>query len=278
MARFIATDSTSDLPESFKHLNNIKIVPLNVHINEEVFKDGIDLTNKVYYQRLRNESISPLTSQPSSGDFMIVFDSLAQGDEMLVILISSLLSGTVQSALLASELVMQQKQGIKIEIIDSQSAAIGLGFQVMRAYEMIKTEKSLTEIKAEVLRIQDKSKIFFVVDNLEYLFRGGRISGIGKQIGNILQLKPILILKEGKVEVFDKVRTKHKAVNRILDEVKKDAANIENLAVLHIDNEKEAQELAKEIGLFYPGPILITEPGPVIGTHTGPGTIGLAYY
>lgn len=277
MAKFIVTDSTSDLPDSFKQINNIKIVPLNVHINEEMFKDGIDLTNKVYYQRLRNEPISPLTSQPSVGEFVTVFDSFEPGDEVVVILISSHLSGTFQSAMLAREIVMQKKE-LKIEIIDSLSATIGLGFQVIRAYEMICADKYLTEIKVELLRIQDKNKIFFVVDNLEYLFRGGRISGISKQIGNLLQLKPILTLVEGKIEVLDKVRTKHKAVKRIIDEVKNCDDSIEQLSILHIDNEEEALALAKEIRQFYSGPVLITEPGPVIGTHAGPGTIGLAYY
>lgn len=278
MAKFIVTDSTSDLPDSYKQKSNIRIVPLNVHIHNEEYKDGVDLTNQIYYQRLRSEPISPLTSQPSSGDFLAVFNSFDPGDEILVILLSSFLSGTTQSALLASEIIGQQNQDLKIEMIDSQSAAIGLGFQVMRAYEMIETGKSLTEVKAELLRIQDKNKIFFVVDNLEYLFRGGRISSLSKQIGNILQLKPILTLNEGKIEVLDKVRTKPKAISRILAEVKQDLAHIENLAVIHIDNVKEAEQLAEEVCSFYRGPIQITESGPVIGTHTGPDTLGLAYY
>lgn len=278
MAKFIVTDSTSDLPEPYRLKSDLMIVPLNVHINDQVFKDGIDLTNQIYYQRLRNESISPLTSQPSTGDFLTVFNNFDPGDEILVILISSVLSGTAQSALLASELAMQQKPGVKIEIIDSLSAAIGLGFQVMKAYDLMLAGKTMTEIKAELLRIQDKDRIFFVVDNLEYLFRGGRISGISKRIGNILQLKPILTLVEGKIEVFDKVRTKQKAISHILDEARKNAAEMEKIAVLHIDNEAEARLLAEEIGSFCDKPVLITEPGPVIGTHTGPGTVGLAYY
>jgi len=277
VAKYIVTDSTSDLPDSFKKENIIKIVPLNVHINDKTFKDGVDLTNKNYYHRLRDEAITPLTSQPSVGDFVNVFDSFAGGDEIVTVLISSHLSGTVQSALLAREIVLQKKE-LKIEIIDSLSASIGLGFQVMRVFEMIHMQKYMTEIKVELLRIQDKSRIFFVVDNLEYLYRGGRISNVSKQIGNLLQLKPILTLGEGKIEVFDKVRTKHKAVRQILNLAEQDVSNIEKLAILHIDNEEEALQIVEEIKLFYQGTILITEPGPVIGTHAGPGTIGLAYY
>ena len=277
MARYVVTDSTSDLPFPFRKDDGIKIVPLNVHIHDKTFKDGVDLTNQEYYKRLRNESISPLTSQPSAGDFAEIFDSCADGDEIVAVLISSHLSGTVQSALLARETVLQ-KRDLKIEIIDSLSAAIGLGLQVIKCAEMIQADKTITEIKAELLRIQDKSRIFFVVDDLEYLYRGGRISNISKQIGNLLQLKPILTLVEGRIEVFDKVRTKQKALRQILKQAKEDVMQIERLAIIHIDNEEEASIMAREVKEFYSGPLLITEPGPVIGTHAGPGTIGLAYY
>jgi len=277
MARYVVTDSTSDLPFPFRKDDGIKIVPLNVHIHDKTFKDGVDLTNQEYYKRLRNESISPLTSQPSAGDFAEIFDSCADGDEIVAVLISSHLSGTVQSALLARETVLQ-KRDLKIEIIDSLSAAIGLGLQVIKCAEMIQADKTITEIKAELLRIQDKSRIFFVVDDLEYLYRGGRISNISKQIGNLLQLKPILTLVEGRIEVFDKVRTKQKALIQILKQAKEDVMQIERLAIIHIDNEEEAPIMAREVKEFYSGPLLITEPGPVIGTHAGPGTIGLAYY
>lgn len=277
MARYVVADSTSDLPFPFRKDDGIKIVPLNVHIHDKTFKDGVDLTNQEYYKRLRNESISPLTSQPSAGDFAEIFDSCADGDEIVAVLISSHLSGTVQSALLARETVLQ-KRDLKIEIIDSLSAAIGLGLQVIKCAEMIQADKTITEIKAELLRIQDKSRIFFVVDDLEYLYRGGRISNISKQIGNLLQLKPILTLVEGRIEVFDKVRTKQKALIQILKQAKEDVMQIERLAIIHIDNEEEASIMAREVKEFYSGPLLITEPGPVIGTHAGPGTIGLAYY
>lgn len=277
MARYVVTDSTSDLPFPFRKDDGIKIVPLNVHIHDKTFKDGVDLTNQEYYKRLRNESISPLTSQPSAGDFAEIFDSCADGDEIVAVLISSHLSGTVQSALLARETVLQ-KRDLKIEIIDSLSAAIGLGLQVIKCAEMIQADKTITEIKAELLRIQDKSRIFFVVDDLEYLYRGGRISNISKQIGNLLQLKPILTLVEGRIEVFDKVRTKQKALRQILKQAEEDVMQIERLAIIHIDNEEEASIMAREVKEFYSGPLLITEPGPVIGTHAGPGTIGLAYY
>lgn len=277
MAKYVVTDSTSDLPISYRKENQLRIIPLNVHVLDKTYKDGVDLNNQEYYKRLRREPISPLTSQPSSGDFLAIFDNFADDDEIAVVLISSCLSGTIQSALLARDIVLQKRK-MKIEIIDSLSTSLGLGFQVMRFCDLLEEGKSLTEVKAELLRIQDKSRVYFVVDDLEYLFRGGRISRISKKIGNLLQLKPVLALNEGQIEVFDKVRTKPKAIRKILQLLQDDSAEIEKLAVIHVDNEEEASKILREIETFYPGPILIAEAGPVIGTHTGPGTIGLAYY
>lgn len=277
MAKYVVTDSTSDLPISYRKENQLRIIPLNVHVLDKTYKDGVDLNNQEYYKRLLREPISPLTSQPSSGDFLAIFDNFADDDEIAVVLISSCLSGTIQSALLARDIVLQKRK-MKIEIIDSLSTSLGLGFQVMRSCDLLEEGKSLTEVKAELLRIQDKSRVYFVVDDLEYLFRGGRISRISKKIGNLLQLKPVLALNEGQIEVFDKVRTKPKAIRKILQLLQDDSAEIEKLAVIHVDNEEEASKILREIETFYPGPILIAEAGPVIGTHTGPGTIGLAYY
>lgn len=277
MAKYVVTDSTSDLPISYRKENQLRIIPLNVHVLDKTYKDGVDLNNQEYYKRLLREPISPLTSQPSSGDFLAIFDNFADDDEIAVVLISSCLSGTIQSALLARDIVLQKRK-MKIEIIDSLSTSLGLGFQVMRSCDLLEEGKSLTEVKAELLRIQDKSRVYFVVDDLEYLFRGGRISRISKKIGNLLQLKPVLALNEGQIDVFDKVRTKPKAIRKILQLLQDDSAEIEKLAVIHVDNEEEASKILREIETFYPGPILIAEAGPVIGTHTGPGTIGLAYY
>jgi DegV family protein with EDD domain len=275
MALNIITDSTADLPAHFAENNSVKVVPLNIHIRNEVFRDGIDISNSDYYSLLRREKIFPLTSQPSSGDFLNIYENLQNNDDALVLLISSQLSGTIQSAQLASD--MMDNKDIRIEIIDSLSTTTGLAFQVIKACELKKAGKNIDEIKAEIGKIRDQLKIFFVVDDLEYLSRGGRISHISKLIGSILQIKPVLCINKGKIEVFEKIRTRKKAVERIIFELN-NYENLQKLAVIHVDALDEALLLHDKIKEFFPGKILINEVGPVIGTHTGPGSLGLVFY
>jgi len=276
MAKAIITDSTVYLPPPVVEQYEIKVVPLNVQIKNKNFKEGVELANRDYYSLLRQERVFPQTSQPSAGDFFKAFSSLQNGDEALVILISSALSGTVQSALIARD--MLKNDNIKIHIIDSNSTAIGLALQVIKACEMLAQGEEMDTIKQELQRIQSKSKLFFAVDDLEYLARGGRISHLSKYLGNILQLKPILHLQNGRIEIFKKIRSKQKAVKTILEELKKDLEQIEKVAIAHVDALEEAEQLHNEVSKIYNGNILIAEAGPVIGSHVGPGTLGLAYY
>lgn len=276
MAKIIITDSTAYLPDAIISQYGVKVVPLNIHFHDRVFQEGIDLTNSDYYHTLRREPIFPLTSQPPAGNFTEIFKKLKPGDEALVILISSSLSGTIQSALLARDILANNQ--ISITIIDSQSTTIGLAFQVIRACELIAEGIEIPVIKSELEKIQESTRLFFVVDNLEYLVRGGRISHLSKYIGNFFKIKPVLWIKSGKIEVFKKIRTKKKAINVIIEELKDYPETVERIAITHVDSPDEAQYLLKEITKIYPADIPIIETGPVIGTHVGPGSIGLAFY
>lgn len=275
MALKIITDSTADLPAFFAEKNGVKVVPLNVHIRDKVFRDGIDISNTEYYSLLRKEHVFPLTSQPSSGDFFNIYKGLQNNEQALVILISSKLSGTVQSAQLAKD--MLNNKDLKIEILDSLSTTTGLAFQVMKACELAEKGKEIDEIKTEIEKLQKQIRLFFVVDDLEYLSRGGRITHASKYIGNILQIKPVLCLKKGEIQVFDKIRTRKKAIEKIVLELE-NSQNIERLAVIHVDALDEALLLRNKIKNLFPGEILVSEVGPVIGTHTGPGSLGLVFY
>lgn len=277
--RLIITDSTASFPPGFVEENNITIVPLKINIEDKSFREGIDIENREYYKLLRSKPVFPQTSQPAAGDFLKIFKTLKPGDEALVILISSQISGTFQSAEIAKNMLNNNK--INIQIVDSFSTIIGLGFQVMKACELSKAEKSLDEIVSELKLIKEQTKILFVVDDLEYLSRGGRISHTAKKIGNLLQLKPVLsLISTGRIEVYDKVRTKGKAVKRILEEFKKEASKAETeiLSVVHVDSPEEAESIYKQVKEFYTGPVIITEAGPVVGSHVGPGAVGLAWY
>lgn len=276
MSRLIITDSTSDLPDDFIRQNHIHIVPLNIHLEEREYKDGIDLRPAELYSRLRSEDIFPRTSQPSAGDFLEVLQSLQNDDECLVLVLSSELSGTYQSALLAQD--MLQASGAEIHVIDSRSASIGLGFQVMAAQDGLNQGKDTADVLTELAQMRRTTRLFFAVDTLDYLARGGRIGQLGKTLGNLLQIKPVLHLSDGRVDLLEKVRTKPKAVQRILDVFAAEADRANRVAVLHVDALEEGQDLMAQVKELYSGPVLLIQPGTVIGSHTGPGTVGLCWY
>jgi DegV family protein with EDD domain len=273
LVKFLVTDSTANLGIETIQKYQIKVVPLNVHLPDLVFKEG-EVPNSEYYRRLKEEKFSPQTSQPSPADFLDVFNLLQPEDEAIVILISSHLSGTVQSALIARDMFSYPEH---ITVIDSYSSAMGLGFQVIKAAHMIKEGKSLTDITNEIVSVRDSMKLFFVVDTMEYLVRGGRVSHISGFLGNMLKIKPILYLKDGQIRLYDKVRTRQKALEELMNLLQQDIENIHKVAVVHVDAEEAAGLLAQRIKEVFPDPI-VGELGPVIGSHTGPGTLGLIYY
>lgn len=275
MSIAIVTDSTANIPAGLIEKYDIKIVPLNIHIKDKVFREGIDISCQDYYELLRCEPVFPKTSQPSAGDFLNIFESYPDDHEILVITISSNLSGTMQSAGTAAAMAQGSR---RITLVDSESTSIGQGFLIERSCEMMEKGCSLKDIKVELERIKQNNRLFFVVDNLEYLARGGRISQISKYIGTVLQMKPILHLHEGKIELFDKVRTSSRAINRILGEMKNDLDRIQQLAVIHVSAPREALQFKGMIQEMYQQEVEIYEATPVIGTHVGPGTIGLAYH
>ncbi|MEA1961649.1 MAG: DegV family protein [Bacillota bacterium] len=276
MSVVIITDSTSYLSPAIIDQYQIKLIPLNIHINGESFKEGQKYTNETYYNLLKNNPIFPTTSQPSTGEFLEVFEQLLPGDQALIILISSGISGTVQSAQIARSMVTTPD--VSITIVDSVYAAMGLGFQVIRACELLEDGKNIAEIVDELNRIRTRMQLFFVVNDLEYLSRGGRISKIGSVVGNILKLKPVLSLEDGEIGLFEKVRTFPKAVGLIRDQLIKEKSHIEKICVIHVNAPELAEALKKELEAIFTIPIIISEPGPVIGSHVGPGTIGLCYY
>lgn len=277
MARIVVTDSTSYLPLDIIQKYKIKIVPLNVHIPGLDFKEGEHYSNREYYKLLEDGKFFPTTSQPAAGDFLKVFEQLEDGDEALVILLSSKLSGTFQSALMAREMLAEE-QRTQIHIFDSESGALGLGFQVIHACERIEDGIPTEQIWRELGQIRSKMQIYFIVNNLEYLVRGGRLNKLSGAIGNILQLKPILYVKDGELALYEKVRTLPKAMKRIQDELDENRDSLSKIAVVQVNALETANELQKELSHRYGVPVVICEPGPVIGSHIGPGALGLIYY
>ncbi len=276
----VVTDSTAYLPKEVQERLNITVIPLNVLWGEEVLKDGVDIMPSEFYERLQSAKLMPKTSQPSAGEFVDLFQAVAEKynvDTIVAILISSKLSGTISSAEAAREML----SGINVEVVDSLSTSMGLGFQAMVAAEAAQAGAAAREVAEAARDLVYRIQLLFVVDTLEFLHRGGRIGGATRLLGTVLSLKPILELEGGKIESLDKVRTKKKAVERLLDVAleRRGASNIPRAAVLHANVPGEGAALLDEFASrLDPRELYLTEISPVIGTHTGPGALGAIFY
>lgn len=277
----IVTDSGVNLPEAVQESHQIHVVPLKVILGEETLRDGIDIAPSAYYQLLRAASQLPTTSQPSTGDFVEVYSRLsAEVDAILSIHLSELLSGTIKSALAARELVNR----VPIEVLDSRSASLGLGFVVLAAAREAQRGGDLPEVVATAQELIPRINVIFVVDTLKYLHMGGRIGGASAMLGTALKIKPLLHLYEGRVNPLERVRSKCRATERMLEIMAQrleadDFDGVLHAAVAHADREDEALELKEQVlSRFQPAEFYLSELTPAIGTHAGPGTLGLGWY
>ena len=271
----IITDSTSYLPPERLEEYEIEVVPLEITLGGTRFREG-EMSNREYYSRLRSTSDFPTTSQPPVGDFVKVFERYGPQETYICLVISELLSGTLHAAESAASLLPDYD----ITVMDSRSTAMGLGFQVLKAAEMGRQGFGRDQIIQEVVKLGSEVMIRFVVDNLEYLVRGGRLGKTSGMLGNLLQVKPILGIIDGRIDALKKVRSKRRAVENIVEELKSqvDKGRISEVAVCHADVESEAMELKEQVEAFFPKPKLVREVGPSLGSHTGPGVLGLVYY
>jgi DegV family protein with EDD domain len=280
MSKFaIVTDSTSYLPKEFIQKHNITITPLVLIWGDEMFQDGVDIQPAEFYSRLKTAKVMPTTSQATPATMHSAFQGLVdQGFDVLGIFISSKLSGTMQSAIQARE--MMGSAGEKVTLVDSQSTSIALGFQVLATARAKDAGASLKECADLAQKAHEKTGIYFAVDTLEFLHRGGRIGGAQRFIGSALNLKPILALKEGKVEGVERIRAKSKAHDRMLELVAEQVKGKSNIriATLHANALEDAKSLLdRAANMINPVETILSELSPVVGTHTGPGTIGLAF-
>jgi DegV family protein with EDD domain len=275
----IVTDSTAYLPEEIVRQHDICVVPLYVHFGTEAFREGVELSNEEFYRRLKEAPELPTTSQPSAGEFHEVFAPIIDaGHEIITLTISSKLSGTWNSAMAAKEMLPDAP----ISVVDSLSTSVGLHLMVDAAIEAAAAGATRQEIVDQIERAKQEMQLFFVVDTLEYLARGGRIGNAKAFLGTILKVKPILVLQDGAIEPLEQVRSKSKATARMLDLVEEYVGGngrTSKVAVTHALVPKDAELIGQElVGRLGCGQPLMGELGPVIGTHTGPGMVGIAAY
>lgn len=274
----VVTDSTAYLPDDLISAYNITVVPLVVIWGEETLLDNIDITPKAFYTRLSTSKTMPSTSQATIQAFAEVFENLhTKGYEILTVVISSALSGTLDSAIQAKKLVPEAK----IELIDSELTSLPLAYMALAAARAAKYGASIEICKQIVEEIRDHTEVFFAVDTLEFLHRGGRIGGASRFLGTALNLKPILQLQDGKIEALERVRTSKRAHDRLIELIKSGVnghQHINMMGVVAASAPEAASNLLNAIKKsFSPSEILVGNLSPVIGTHTGPGTVGVAY-
>lgn len=275
----LVTDSTTYMPPEFIKKYNIAVAPQVLIWGDQMYKDGVDMQSGEFFTRLKTAKEMPTTSQVAVVSFQEIFQDLVNKDfEVLALLVSSKLSGTVQSALQAKELM--NSAGEKVNIVNSQSVAMALGFQVLAVARALEKGASLKDAITLAEKSHEYTGIFFAVDTLEFLHRGGRIGGAQRFIGSALNLKPILAIQDGKVEGIERIRTKNKAHDRILEltiEKVKQRSPV-HLATLHANAAEDARALLKRAEqALNPVESLLTEVSPTVGTHAGPGTVGLAF-
>ena len=272
----LVTDTTAYLPKTAIDQWPIHMVPLKVNIgNAAVDEDKI--APEDFYRRLASVETAPSTSQPAPGEFMTLYEELTRnGDEVLSVHISEGLSGTP----LVAQMTAREVASDRITVVDSQATTCILALMVEAVAQALADGASRAEAAAVVEEIREQFGSAFLVEDLEYLRKGGRINGAAKFLGTMLNVRPILYLKDGKIEPLGLARTRKRGLRQLVKEVQKQVGDTPvRVAVTHIQRLDEAQALAEQIeGQLQCEELFINETGPVIGSHVGPGFIGFSAY
>ncbi len=274
----IVTDSTADLPPDLAAKYNITVVPLMVIFNDnEIFRDSVDIDTGQFYRRQIERKEYSRTSQPAPAEFLSIYKELSSsGSSVISIHLSSALSGACQSARMARDML----PGADIAVIDSKLASMGLGMIALEAARAAGAGKNKDEILRIVRQMISEGMLYFIVDTLEYLARGGRIGKAQALLGNILSIKPILYLKDGVVHPLEKTRGRAKAIDRLAQIVEKKVGQRRvKCALMHGMDPVGMRQLYENIMplLNCDEPVCSTL-GAVIGTHTGMGALGIAVF
>jgi DegV family protein with EDD domain len=273
MAVKIVTDSAADLPTTLAEELGITIVPVYLRFGEDVYRDRIDISEDEFYHRLENDPIHPSTTQPTPQDFADTYQQLSkEADGIVSIHVSSILSGTYNSALQGKKLV---DSGCPIEVVDSQTVSIANGLIALTAAKIAMSGKNLQEVATGARQLIPTIRLLILFDTLKYLAKGGRIGKAKALLGSVLNVKPLLTIKDGELVPVGQVRTRSKGIQRLFD-FARNAVDIQDLFILHSTTPDEAQTLADHIGSIFPrARITLTRVGPGIGVHAGPGVLAV---
>jgi DegV family protein with EDD domain len=272
------TDSTVSLDDQLVGHPDIYSVPMLIMFNGEEFRDGIDLTLEEFFQKLEQSPQLPTSSQPSVGTFLELYESLAVDyDAIISVHLSSKLSGTYSSSLQASKMI-----DFPIEVIDSKILSLPMGKIIEHGLELQQLGKNINEIAEDLTKLADHHETYVMIGSLEQLHRGGRMNSAQFLIGSALKIKPILVVNDGALETFEKVRTEKKAEKRMLEIFMKalsENPSIRELILIYGRYPEVANEWKQRIQELYPSLTINTCPlGPVVGVHAGANTIGISWY
>ena len=266
----VVTDSTADLPESWRERYQIGVVPLTVSFGNESFKDRVDITDEQFFKRLAGAKELPKTAAPSPGDFAAMYESLrGDCDGIISIHLGGNISATVESARIGAQTV----EGLPIEVIDSGTVTMPIAFLCKVAAE----SSTVEEAKARVEERIDRTRVLALLDTLRYVEMGGRVSRAQAMIGGMLDLKPLLGVSGGEIKSLDRVRTRSRAIPRMIELARADYP-LEYLGVVHAQAPEEADRIRQELQPELPDVEIVTGTiGTVLATHTGPRALGLVY-
>lgn len=277
MAIRIITDTMCDVPEYCIKRYNIRVMPLTVHFGEETYKDGVDLTLDEFLKKLEESETMPTTSQVPPLEFYETFkEETDKGNSIVAILGSSELSGTYNSAVVAKE----QLKEADIHVIDSGGVTLGAGMLVIKAARLAEQGLSSEEIAKNIEESKQRMKYILVVDTLKYLHKGGRLSLSASVLGSILNIKPILTMKDGKLELFEKARGIKKALSIVMDTIKDNGWSLDDkiIGINHIADPEHMRMLEEYITKEYKVKEIIRgEVGSVVATHGGPGAVAIYF-
>ena len=271
----IVTDSTSDLPESVAGEHGIVVLPAYVNVGEESYLDRVELSRRAFYERLPSLPEPPTTAAPAVGAFTEVYEKLsAEGaSEILSIHLSANLSGILNAARLGAEAT----DAVQVTLFDSRQLSMGLGLLALTAAQDAAAGYAMDEITGRLEERVGRTHVFGVLDTLEYLRRSGRVSWAAFGVGTLLRIKPLLHVYDGDVEMIERVRTRSRAVRRLIEHVEA-LGPLERVVVLHTSNAGGAAALSEEARHLFPAQdnFPAVELTPTIGAHLGPGALGLA--
>lgn len=272
----IVTDSTADMPPGVVEELDITVLPLTIHLGSKVLRDGIDITPADFVQRMSRTSTPPTTSAPTQKQFEDIYTELIKGgNEIVSIHVSSKLSQTFRNAQRAALPLLGRS---KISVIDSQLITVGLGMLVTAAGRAASQGASLDEVVKLVRGMIPRIYIGFFVETLDYLERGGRIGRAQALLGNMLNIKPLLILEEGEIVALEKVRTRAKAIEKLVEFIT-EFTRIQKMVVLHGNTPQDVATLIEQTNLLMPNlDISVDHYGPVTATHVGTDALGVVVY